>query len=44
MTGPPFRPKGTDLSGCSQADLDDVAAMLAERLRKAPGWCCQGDR
>ena len=31
-------PKGTDLSGISQAELNDVARLMNQRPRKTIGW------
>ena len=33
-----YFPKGTDLSGYTQAELDAVADELNNRPRKTPGW------
>ena len=31
-------PKGTGLSTLSQTELNDVARLMNQRLRKTPGW------
>ena len=33
-----YLPKSTDLSGLTQADLDDISDMLNERIRKTLSW------
>jgi IS30 family transposase len=38
-----YLPKSTDLSGYTQADLDDIAEMLNERIRKSLGWRSPAD-
>ena len=33
-----YFPKGTDLSGISQTELNDVARLMNQRPRKTLGW------
>ncbi len=39
-----YFPKGTDLSGYSQADLNKIALRLNQRPRKTLGYCTPADR
>ena len=38
-----YLPKGSDLSGYTQAQLDDIAFMLNVRPRKSLGWKCPAE-